>query len=203
MFKGKGKNKGCKGKGKGKGGKLSRQERAESRIDPEDQGNMPNHLLPLSRNLASVLRYPQNYGLDNGVDDDGWVDLVKVLPLPLFGRASAADIKTVVKESFSTNKARFETVRRGEQLLIRAAHKRPTDPAAQPAFMVENRVDEARDEEVAANVEPQCFDLSLADSGGEEQGPDFPQIMSSLRAEWSRHALGEDLGYIHLVLLAT
>ena len=35
-----------------------------------------NHLLPLSRNLASVLRYPQNYGLDNGVDDDGWVDLV-------------------------------------------------------------------------------------------------------------------------------
>ena len=45
-----------------------------------------------------MLRYPQNYGLDNGVDDDGWVDLVKVLPLPLFGRASAADIKTVVKE---------------------------------------------------------------------------------------------------------
>ena len=57
-----------------------------------------------------MLRYPQNYGLDNGVDDDGWVDLVKVLPLPLFGRASAADIKTVVKESFSTNKARFKAV---------------------------------------------------------------------------------------------
>ena len=34
--------------------------------------------------------------------------------------------------------------------------------------MVESRVDEARDEEVAANVEPQCFDLSLADSGGED-----------------------------------
>ena len=45
-----------------------------------------------------MLRYPQNYGLDNDVDDAGWVDLVKVLPLPLFGRASAADIKTVVKE---------------------------------------------------------------------------------------------------------
>ena len=57
-----------------------------------------------------MLRYPQNYGLDNGVDDDGWVDLVKLLPLPLFGRASAADIKTVVKESFSTNKARFKYV---------------------------------------------------------------------------------------------
>ncbi len=85
MFKGKGKNKGCKGKGKGKGGKLSPQERAESRIDPEDQGNMPNHVLPLSRDLASVLRYPQNYGLDNDVDDDGWVYLVKVLPLPFFG----------------------------------------------------------------------------------------------------------------------
>ncbi len=44
------------------------------------------------------------------IRDDGWVDLVKVLPLPLFGRASAADIKTVVKESFSTNKARFKYV---------------------------------------------------------------------------------------------
>ena len=43
------------------------------------------------------------------------------------------------------------------------------------------------------NVEPQCFDLSLADSGGEEQGLDFPQIMSSLHAKWSRHALGDDL----------
>ena len=59
------------------------------------------------------------------------MDLVKVLPLPLFGRASAADIKTVVKESFSKNNTRFETVRRGEQLLIRAAHKRPTDHAVQ------------------------------------------------------------------------
>ena len=49
-------------------------------------------------------------GLDNGVDDDGWVDLVKVLPLPLFGRASASDIKTVVKESISTNKARCKYV---------------------------------------------------------------------------------------------
>ena len=78
-----------------------------------------------------MLRYPQNYGLDNDVDDDGWVYLVKVLPLPLFVRALAADIKTVVKESFSNNNASFEIVRRGEQLLIRAAHKRPTDPAVQ------------------------------------------------------------------------
>ena len=48
--------------------------------------------------------------MDDGVDDDGWVDLVKVLPLPLFGRALAADIKTVVKESFSTINARFKYV---------------------------------------------------------------------------------------------
>ena len=53
MFKGKGKSRECKGKGKSKGGKLSPQERAKHRIDPEDQGNLRNHLLPLSRDFPS------------------------------------------------------------------------------------------------------------------------------------------------------
>ena len=57
-----------------------------------------------------MLSIPQNYGLENGVDDDGWVNLIKMIPLPLFDHASATDIKKVVKENDSTNKARFKYV---------------------------------------------------------------------------------------------
>ena len=60
--------------------------------------------------LGVCAKYPQNYGLENGVDDDGWVNLIKMIPLPLFDRASATDIKKVVKENDSTNKARFKYV---------------------------------------------------------------------------------------------
>ena len=35
----------------------------------------------------------------------------------------------VVKESYSRDKARREIMQRGESMLIRAAHKRPTEPA--------------------------------------------------------------------------
>ena len=36
---------------------------------------------------------------------------------------------SVVKESYSRDKARFEIMQRGESMLIRAAQKRPTAPA--------------------------------------------------------------------------
>jgi hypothetical protein len=66
--------------------------------------------------------------------------LFKSFEMPLKGLLGASLISWVanavlrpVKESFSKDRARFEIVLRDESLLIRAAHKRPTDHMADEA----------------------------------------------------------------------
>lgn len=123
---------GAKGAGKGFGGRsreYSSWERSppESgpgiqgrKIDPEDQGNLPNELIPVSRSLARLLRY----GRDVQLDKDGWAAVSDVLSSYEMNGVSRQDLETVVKESFSKSIPRFEMNDLGGKFYIRAGHKR-------------------------------------------------------------------------------
>jgi len=113
-----------KGKGKGKGyAPLHLPRDVESRIDPQDVGNLPPRLLPLSRKLATFLRH--RAGGIREIDDEGWTPIQQVLALEDFREYNHSDLRTVVEESFSKDKPRFEIkTREDDVVLIRAAHKR-------------------------------------------------------------------------------
>ncbi|CAE7902222.1 unnamed protein product, partial [Symbiodinium necroappetens] len=180
-----------KGKGKGK----VRDEFLDycvSRVDPEDRGNLRQHLLPLSRLLATRLRYKDGFFRKMGIDmdQDGYIDLTQVLKLDEFQRWTALDVKEVVQESFSKDKPRFQITERGRRLFIRAFHKRP---GVEPEWLRKDRLRErtpspgppelpsdpfevgsddgvgsVRRNKMAVATPPMCFDLSQEDSADED-----------------------------------
>jgi len=99
------------------------QRSAAERQDPDDQGNMPIELLSLSRNLARLLRHRSaQQGLL--VNEEGWVEVRRILTLPEFRSATVDDIVIVVSESFSKRTKRFELQEVAGTTCVRAAHKR-------------------------------------------------------------------------------
>lgn len=92
------------------------------KVDPEDQGNLPERLLPLSRALARVLRHTVC-----GQDSEGWTRIDRIMDLPEMSSWTEDDLDLVVAESFSKDKPRFEVHRRHYARLIRATHHRTKD----------------------------------------------------------------------------
>lgn len=99
----------------------------QRRVDPEDAGNLPPQLLPLSRDLARLLRHqaPQR-GLECRCDGGGgWARMADLLRLEDLRRWTEADVFQVVRESFSKDRPRFELAEDAESkvIWIRATHK--------------------------------------------------------------------------------
>ena len=109
--------------------------RAVPRQDSRDLGNLPDHLVPLSLHMMNVLRRDRK-GL--WTDSSGWVSLRRLLQLNRFAHFSCADIETVVQESYSKSRPRFEMQSRFGEIYVRAAHKRIVElPAVQVPHMAE------------------------------------------------------------------
>ncbi|CAE7769965.1 unnamed protein product [Symbiodinium sp. CCMP2456] len=205
-----------KGKGKGKG--KVRDEFLDycvSRVDPEDRGSLRQSLLPLSRQLATRLRYKDGFLRKMGIDmdQDGWTDLSQILSLEEFARWNTRDVKEVVQESYSKDKPRFQISDRGNRLFIRAFHKRP---GAEPEWLRKDRFRErtpspgppelppdpfeGSDDGITClrrnkMATPECFDLSREHSADEdveaETETTLPEdaVLSSLGDEWFRISL--------------
>lgn len=91
-----------------------------SKVDPEDQGNLPEELISISRALAGLLRHNKDVMIDN----DGWVLLADVMKMREMIGTTRMDIGVIVKESFSKSMPRFQLEKRDADTYIRAAHKR-------------------------------------------------------------------------------
>lgn len=81
---------------------------------------MPSQLLALSRSLARVLRHDLHL---LSADEDGWCPLDEVLQLPEVTGWSEWDLETVIQESFSKDRPRFEMETRSDGRWVRATHK--------------------------------------------------------------------------------
>jgi len=191
-----------KGKGYGKGKQSEYLDYCVSRVDPADRGDLPEHLLPLSRKLAQRLRYKASYLRSQGIvmDQNGWVQVTEVLA-DMEG-FDVQDLRQVVKESYSKDQPRFETREQDGRLQIRAAHKRP-EPRVPRGERVQSRreatpeppeVEEAYEELVPTagkrnkmrGLEPEHFDIS--EDPGDEPG-ELPECLSTCHVEWSRFEL--------------
>lgn len=97
---------------------------ARHRNDPLDEGNLPPELLPLSRNLARLLRHSwTEQGL--GRDGEGWMRLDEIQKLEGFTQYTLQNFRTVVEESYSHDFKRFEVEMKDDgKRWIRARHKR-------------------------------------------------------------------------------
>lgn len=95
------------------------------RVDPEDQGCIPEHLLNLSFRMAMFLRYD---AVKKRITlDDGWLD-VRILLAQLSESHPEEiwedkDVLQVVETSFSKDKPRFETKQGSDGYQVRAAPK--------------------------------------------------------------------------------
>jgi len=103
----------------------------EYNVDPLDEGNLPSEFMPLSRMMARVLRHSgRSAGLI--IDAEGWCSLTAMLRLPDLSGWRQEDVHTVVQESFSKTRPRFELKGSGESLQIRATHKHSFDQRSVP-----------------------------------------------------------------------
>lgn len=138
----------------------------QQKVDPEDQGSLPPDLVPLSRQLAKVLRHDLRF---LPADEDGWCPVDAVLRLPECQGWLESDLDDVVRESFSKSKPRFEMERRGDRgQWIRATHKhsfRCVKPGHTPAALpAPHRIPTHRESLPAS-------DLAEADRGVSKQPP--------------------------------
>lgn len=101
-----------------------RLKRLEEAQDPRDLGNLPSHLLPLSRDLAHFLRHCAGKDEFPCLNPQGWiaVRILQTLRFRTLHHVSNEDLDIVVRESYSKQKRRFEfRDNRGEKE-IRAVH---------------------------------------------------------------------------------
>eukprot|EP00913_Durusdinium_trenchii_P022480 g21117.t1 len=183
----------------------------ESRVDPDDQGDLPDRLMPLSRLMGKLLRYKPDYFRRMGVvmDADGWVPLTELLSLDDFVDFAAADVREVVKESYSKDQPRFECREQGGRLEIRALHKRaavrfskgnrmewrkrassPEPPLVESPFEERLKFRSKRNKmrgAVASATEH--FDIS--EECTKDDPGDLPDGLSSSHVEWVRFELSE------------
>lgn len=91
--------------------------------DPEDQGELPMHLMGCSRMMAMILRHSaESYGLR--LESDGWCSLRNLLSVSELQSFTEDDVKFIVSESYSKDRPRFELKFEEETgLWIRATHK--------------------------------------------------------------------------------
>ncbi|CAK9018971.1 unnamed protein product [Durusdinium trenchii] len=186
-------------------------EYCRSRVDPDDQGDLPDRLMPLSRLMGKLLRYKPDYFRRMGVvmDADGWVPLTELLSLDDFVDFAAADVREVVKESYSKDQPRFECREQGGRLEIRALHKRaavrfskgnrmewrkrassPEPPLVESPFEEAIPVPAKRNKmrgAVASATEH--FDIS--EECTKDDPGDLPDGLSSSHVEWVRFELSE------------
>eukprot|EP00418_Pyrodinium_bahamense_P092356 CAMPEP_0179047840 /NCGR_PEP_ID=MMETSP0796-20121207/19404_1 /TAXON_ID=73915 /ORGANISM="Pyrodinium bahamense, Strain pbaha01" /LENGTH=312 /DNA_ID=CAMNT_0020744297 /DNA_START=65 /DNA_END=1003 /DNA_ORIENTATION=+ len=95
----------------------------EFNVDPRDEGALPRRLLPLSRTMARVLRH-SGPGAGLAIDEEGWCSVAALMRMRELAGWAEADLRTVVKESFSKTRPRFELKQSGEKdMFIRATHK--------------------------------------------------------------------------------
>lgn len=93
-----------------------------------DVGNLDPRLMPLSRNLARILRHAaKDFGLkiDTSGPDGGWCKLHDLFAQTQIGWTGFTedDVREVVRESFSGTRPRFEINETAGCLWIRATHK--------------------------------------------------------------------------------
>lgn len=94
----------------------------EQKRDPQDMGNLPQHLEGVSRELAMVLRHKAyNYGIE--VDHENWVKLSELSKVNTLRQVKRDDLETIIQESYSKNRPRFETTEREGVWYVRATHK--------------------------------------------------------------------------------
>ncbi|CAK9108498.1 unnamed protein product [Durusdinium trenchii] len=174
-------------------------EYCRSRVDPDDQGD-----------LAPVGTRGDLTGRSVEVmDADGWVPLTELLSLDDFVDFAAADVREVVKESYSKDQPRFECREQGGRLEIRALHKRaavrfskgnrmewrkrassPEPPLVESPFEEAIPVPAKRNKmrgAVASATEH--FDIS--EECTKDDPGDLPDGLSSSHVEWVRFELSE------------
>ena len=102
---------------------MARQEHGHRRRggDARDEGNLPEHLAPLSRGMARILRHA---GPSKGISFRGpWCAVDAMLQQRDLQRFTPEQVRHVVKESFSKDRPRFELAWQENTEYVRATHK--------------------------------------------------------------------------------